>query len=964
MSEHRRRMPSQEPPTGGRAAARRAAQQPGRRSAQAHDTGTGTPPYGSPAPYGSSGSYGSSDAYGSSGSYGAESSHGEEARPYGGRAEARRAAQRSGRRRAPAAGPGGPNGPGGGGRRGGGGGGGGRGGGPGGRPPGKKRMIDYPRHDKDGWRRWVPSWKLVTGTFLVFFALIMGGAVFAYSQVAIPKVAETATSQNNIYYWADGSRMVATGAGQNRQIIGIDQIPMVMQEAVISAENKTFRDDWGVDPMGIGRAVWNMAKGGETQGGSTITQQYVKNGLLDDQSQTLSRKMKELFISIKVGNEVGKPQIMAGYLNTSYYGRGAYGIQAASRAYFDKNAKDLNASEAAVLASVLKGATYFDPAGYPDVDPEATAKNNLARLTKRWSWILDEMVKDGKIPAAERAKYTQLPKIKARKADAQLTGQIGYLVATAKNNFASKYDISKDALELGGYEIHTTFDKKKVREMEKSVKKVYDEYIDEKKRPKEDTNVEFGGASIDVKTGAVVALYGGQDATKHYTNNADTTGAQVGSTFKPFVLAAAMKDGVRDPKGPATQGPESRTLVDPDKSRYNGMDDLKVRRYNGEIWHNEEGEEWLQNNEGDTSYGQISLRKAMVVSANSPFVQLGMDVGIDKVRDAAVTAGLLPSSLVKGEVPSFSLGISSPSAIRMAGAYATFANEGARNEPYSVTKVVKNGQVIYEHKAAAQQAFSSAISSNVTDVLRSVVEDKGGTGKNAAIPGRQVAGKTGTTDDNMSAWFVGYTPQLATAIDMYRFDDDETKEGREFQSMYGTGGQRTIHGSSFPSQIWNDYMTDAVEGMPVEEFPEPEKLPDARAVYGGGATPTPTATATPTESATPTETATTAPTTTPPATPTDTGRPTQTKDPKPDKSTCTIWWCDNTGGGGNDGGNTGRPTDPTPTDTGLPTQPTDPTTEPGGPGSGGNGGNGGNGPGGSGGSTPTDGSTGSGSLFD
>ncbi|GHB03240.1 penicillin-binding protein [Streptomyces termitum] len=801
-------------------------------------------------------------------------------------------------------------------------------------------MIDYPRHDKDGWRRWMPSWKLVTGTFLLGVGLLLAGSVAVYLKVGIPTVDATATSQNNIYYWADGSRMVATGAGQNRQIIGISDIPKSMQEAVISAENKTFWDDSGIDPMGIGRAVWNMAKGGQTQGGSTITQQYVKNGLLNDQSQTISRKVKELFISIKVGNEVDKPVIMAGYLNTAYYGRGAYGIQAAARAYFNKDAKDLDPSQSAVLASVLKGPTYFDPAGYPEIGPDATAEKNQARLTKRWTWILNEMVKDGKLPAAERAKYTAMPPIQKRKTDAQLTGQIGYLVATAKANFRSKYDISAEALELGGYEIHTTFEKKKVNEMESAVKKVYDEYIDEKKRPKTDTFVQFGGASVDVKTGAIVALYGGQDATKHYTNNADTTGAQVGSTFKPFVLAAAMKDGVRDPKGPATQDASTRTIVDPDKSRYSGQDDLKVRKYDGKIWHNEEGKEWLQSNEGDTNYGQISLRQAMIVSANSPFVQLGMDVGIDKVREAAVDAGLRADSLVKGEVPSFSLGISSPSAIRMAGSYATFANNGMRTEPFSVRKVIRNGQVIYENKAATEQAFSTAIASNVTDVLRSVVEDPKGTGRKAAIPGRQVAGKTGTTDKNNSAWFVGYTPQLSTAIDMYRFPDDETLKDRKFEPMYGTGGQDTIHGSSFPSRIWNDYMTDAVADLPVEKFPEPEKLPDAEGVYGGGATPTPTATQTPTETATPSETPSTAPTTTPPATPTDGGRPT-TKDPKPGKTTCSVWdWnCDNSGG------NTGQPTDPTPT--GPWTPPTNPTTEPGG-------GPGGGRPGGPGGGQQTD----------
>ncbi|MER8232193.1 transglycosylase domain-containing protein [Streptomyces sp. NPDC094049] len=903
MSEHRRKMPPQQPPTGGRAAARRAAQQPvGRRSAPAQDVGTEAP----------------------SASYGPPSPAGEEPRPYGGRAEARRAAQRGSRRKGADTGPGGP----GGGRRGGGGGGG-RGSGPGrgsgGPPPGKKRIIDYPRHGKYGWRRWMPSWKLVTGTFLVGLGVLMGGSVFAYYNVEIPKEDATATSQNNIYYWADGTRMVATGSGANRQIIGIEKIPKVMQEAVVSAENKTFWDDLGIDPMGIGRAVWNMAKGGDTQGGSTITQQYVKNNRLNDQSQTVTRKVKELFISMKVGNELEKHDIMAGYLNTAYYGRGAYGIQAAARAYFDKDAEKLNASESALLAAVLKGATYYDPAGYPEYDPEATPEKNLDRATKRWKWILDEMVNDKKITAEERAKYTTFPKVQKRKQDAQLTGQIGYLVSTAKANFINNSDrYGAKELERGGFEIHTTFQKPKVQALEKSVTKILDEYIDPKKRPKTDTNVQFGGASVDVKTGAIVAIYGGVDATKHFTNNADTTGAQVGSTFKPFVLAAAMKYGVRDPKLGPVQDESSRRLVDPDKSRYSGKDKLQVRRYDGDIWHNEKGDEWRQTNDDGASYGDMTLREAMIRSANSPYVQLGMDVGIDKVREASVSAGLRKDSLVQGEVPSFSLGISSPSAIRMAGTYATFANSGEQNDPFSVTKVLKGGTVVYKHEAKSNEAFSPAIASNVTDILRDVVEDPKGTGRKAAIPGRDVAGKTGTTDGNKSAWFVGYTAQLSTAIDMYRFDDDETKKNREFEEMYGTGDQPKIHGSSFPSRIWKDYMTTAVEDMPKVKFPKPMDLDSAEPVYGGGATsptPSPTPTPTPTE----TETATT----TPPATPTTT--PPVTTTPKPTKTTCGVWdWeCNNPG---NPGGNTGQPTT-TPPPTETPT-PTDTPTDDNGPGNG------------------------------
>ncbi|WP_128983225.1 transglycosylase domain-containing protein [Streptomyces roseicoloratus] len=897
MSEHRRKMPQQQPPYGGRAAARRAAQQPmGRGPAQGHDAATGSP----------------------SASYGPPSSHGED-RPYGGRAEARRAAQRGGRRRGPENG-GGPGGAGGG-RRGGGGGGRGNGGpgrgrGNGGRPPGKKRIIDYPRYGKYGWRRWVPSWKLVTGLFLGFLGSLMGAATIGYAMVDVPDEAISAKQQNNVFYWSDGTQMAATGGEVNRQIIAYGQIPKAMQNAVVSAENKTFWTDSGIDPMGIGRAVWNMAKGGETQGGSTITQQYVKNNRLDDQSQTLTRKVKELFISMRVGNEKEKPEIMAGYLNTSYYGRGAYGLQAASRAYFGKNASDLDPSECALLAAVLKGATYYDPAGYPEIDPAADAKGNTERATKRWSWILDEMVNDGKLDPTERAKYTKLPDTKPRTQGAQLGGQIGYLVRTAEANFLNNSEVTTKQLAKGGYEIHTTFDKKKVQALEKSVKAVYDEYIDPKKRPDTDTDVQFGGASVDVKTGAIVAIYGGENATKHFTNNADQTGAQVGSTFKPFVLAAAMRDGVRDPKGGKVQDASTRRIVDPDKSRYSGQNKLTIRNYDGTIWHDENGNEWRQVNDDNASYKNISLREAMEHSANSPYVQLGMDIGIDKVRQAAIDAGLLESSLVKADVPSFSLGISSPSAIRMAGAYATFGNQGEQNDPYSVTKVLQRGEVIYKHEAKPKRAFSTAVASNVTDVLKSVV--KKGTGRKAALEdGRDAAGKTGTTDGNNSAWFVGYTPQYSTAIDMYRFSDDEKKKDRKFESMYGTGDQPKIHGNSFPSRIWKNYMTDALKGVAAKDFPEPGDL-DAEAVFGGGeVSPTPTPTAT-TESPTPSST---------PSTETPTQKPTKTAGP--DK-TCSVWdWpCKDNGGtstgsdnGGTDGGATSTPTtDPTstatPTDSG------------------------------------------------
>ncbi|MFF3288598.1 transglycosylase domain-containing protein [Streptomyces sp. NPDC003023] len=869
MSEHRRKPP--QPQGGGRAAARRAAQQPsGRR---------GAPPRGTTQAS-------------------ASTSHGED-RPYGGRAEARRAAQR---------GAGGQSGRGASGRGG---------------PPGKKRLIDYPRRDKYGWRRWVPSWKLTTGLFLAFFASLMTAGAVAYAMVGVPNQALIAGAQNNVYYWDDGTQMVASGGEVNRQIIPISQIPRDMQNAVVSAENKTFWNDSGIDPMGIGRALFNMARGEQTQGGSTITQQYVKNARLNDQDQTLSRKFQELFISMKIDGEMKKSEIMEGYLNTSYYGRGAYGIQAAARTYFNKDAKELNASECAVLASLLKGATYYDPAGATAIDPAATKAANTERLRKRWLWILDEMVKDKHLESAERQKYTELPTVQPPRKNAQLGGQIGYLVDLANANFVNNHDEEVD-LSKGGFEIHTTFNKKKVGELEKAVKKVIDENIDPKKRPETDTHVQFGGASVDPRTGEIVAIYGGQDATKHFTNNSDATGAQVGSTFKPFVLAAAMSEGVRDPELGVEQGAESRRIVDPDKSRYSGKNKLKIKNYDGSIWRNEEGKEWLQTNDGQEDYGNISLREAMIHSANSPYVQLGMDIGIPKVREAAIASGLLESSLTKSNVPSFSLGISEPSAIRMAGAYATFAAEGKQREPYSVKFVEQGGVKVYEHAGEAKQPFDKDVANNVTDVLKDVVEKPEGTGRNARIPGRDVAGKTGTTDGNKSAWFVGYTPQLSTAIDMYRLDDDEKNTKREFLEMYGTGGQNKIHGASFPSEIWQDYMSEALKGEKVMRFPEPEPI-DGEAVYGGGApSPKPTPSASPSPS--------------PSKSPSESPSPSPSTSPSPSES-CNPWedWTCEVNGGANGGGGPGG------NDGGVTTSPsTSPGTD-GGTDTGGNGNGGGNG---------------------
>ncbi|MFD5227723.1 transglycosylase domain-containing protein [Streptomyces qaidamensis] len=865
MSEHRRKPP--QPQGGGRAAARRgqSGSASGRRAAPRGATGSPSDSYGS-------------DSYDSGG----------EERQYGGRAEARRAAQRStggGRRRAAEptrggrrAGPGGPNGPG-------------RGRGRVAAVPDKKRLIDYPRAGKYGWQRWMPSWKLVSGLCIGFFGSLMAVAGIGYAMVGVPSEENAAAlSQNNVYYWADGTQMVAAGSGQNRQNVTIDRIPKEMQWAVISAENKTFYQDRGVDPMGIARALANMARGGDTQGGSTITQQFVKNTYLT-QEQSVSRKFKEMFISIKVGTKFSKGQILQGYLNTSYYGRGAYGIQAAAQTYFGKEAKDLKPNECAFLAALLKGPTYYDPAGNEGIDRSATREANTKRAKARWSWILEQMHNDKRITDQQyQEAIKNFPKLQGRKASKGMTGQIGYLADTAKKYVLNHSNISEKQFDQGGYQIKTTFKKANVEALAKAVKKVEKEKLDPENREL-DKHVQFGAASVKPNDGAIVALYGGAGYENgHFNNNADTSGVPVGSTWKPFVLAAAMEHGTYKSDGVG---------VSP-LSKYNGNDHLKVRKNDGSYVLKKDNTPFFQENESDYPWGYISLRKAMEQSVNTPFVQLGMDVGMKNVADVAEKAGILDGSFAELNA-SFALGTSTPSAIRMADAYATFAAAGKQAAPYSVTSVKFNGQEIEGfEKPRVTRAMPENVANNVTDTLENVIQN--GTGKNALALGRTAAGKTGTTDENKSAWFVGYTQQLSTSIAMFREDPKSAK----LLSMNGTAGEESIHGGDTPTEVWTEYMKAALKGKPDLGFPEPEKIGEIQNEVGA---PSPT----PTPSVEPSETVTESPSPT----------PTESTTPSPSPSdTCGFFGCEDDGGAqnggtGNGGTDGGVSPEPTPTDTNL-----------------------------------------------
>ncbi|MCZ0999957.1 transglycosylase domain-containing protein [Streptomyces mirabilis] len=729
----------------------------------------------------------------------------------------------------------------------------------------------------------MPSWKLVTGTFLTFIGGLLVAAGIGYAMVGVPNPNDTALAQNNVFYWSDDTQMAATGGQTNRQIVGPEEIPKAIKNAVVSAENATFYKDSGVDPMGIARAFVNMAKGGQTQGGSTITQQYVKNTYLS-QDQTITRKFKELFISIKVNSKLSKDEILAGYLNTAYYGRNAYGIQAAAQAYFGVDAKDLSTEQCVFLASVLKGPNLYNPDG--GVGALASPEANTKRVQERWTWILDREVKVGNMTQADRNKITKFPMPK--KQTSSLSGQTGYLVDIAKEYVAKQAGITPEQLEKGGYRIYTTFDKKKVSELEKAVKATKKSFLDTKARPTTDKDVQFGAASVEPKTGKILALYGGEGFDKgHYSNNANTTGVPVGSTWKPIVLATAMQYGTY----------KTTPQVLSPMARYNGDDLLVIKDQNGQPIMGNDGKPFRQKNEGTKAWGMVTLKKAMEQSINSPFAQLGVDVGLSKTRKVAESMGILPDSFDQGNLNnvSFSLGTSTPSAIRMADAYGTFAASGSHYEPYSVTKVLKDSKPLAQFKPPAEQtAMPEKVANNVTDVLQNVVQN--GTGKKVADMGFPVAGKTGTTDKNKSAWFVGYTRELSTAVTLFRSDPKTSK----LESMNGTGGVPSVHGGDIPAQVWKDYMAVALKDSKHEPFPAAEPLGE---ILNASPSPSPSPSTTPSPSASPTPSTSPSPSlsSSPTASPTD---------------TCGNfgWNCGNNGGTntGTTGGATGT-TSPTPT---------------------------------------------------
>jgi membrane peptidoglycan carboxypeptidase len=607
------------------------------------------------------------------------------------------------------------------------------------------------------------------GIFLAGFGFVAGAVLFALAwfTVGIPDPNAYVNSQSTIIQYSNGSEIARIGS-ENRQKLPIAKIPLRLRYAVMAAEDRNFYSERAFSITGIGHAIIsNILTLGNGRGGSTITQQYAKTAFLTSE-RSVTRKVKELVISLKLENAMTKDQIFENYLNTIYFGRGSYGVQTAAQQYFNRNANQLSISQSAVIASILRSPGLYDP---------AFSDENNKRLEGRFQYVIDGMLKEKWITPAE-AKAAKMPVVAPHTAGGTLSGPKGYIVDSVEKEL-SKLGYTQDQLLVGGYVIKTTLDQRAQQSAVDAVNK-----LTPTPAP---TNLHTALVAIRPGTGEIIAMYGGKDYVVRQLNDATQSIALAGSTFKPFALVAALEAGI------------------PLTSMWNGdtpqtFDDL--------------GKPYPVSNYGDEGWGQINLLTATQHSVNTVFVPLGIKAGMDKVVDAARRAGI-PDNVAMIATPSVVLGVASPHVIDVANAYATFAAQGVYSKPYLVAQVIgPNKGVLYEGKAQTQEVFNKDVMADLTYALKGVVN--GGTGSAALALGRPAAGKTGTSESNASAWFSGYTPQLAASVALFR---DSASE-----SLNGIGGLNSVTGGTFPTKIWAAFMKGALKDQPVMDFPAPANI--------------------------------------------------------------------------------------------------------------------------------------------
>lgn len=686
------------------------------------------------------------------------------------------------------------------------------------------RYVNYPRYGKTGWRHWMLSIKQVLSMFLAFVFSIIGLISIAYADTKIP--AQTHAIANGVqttFTYDDGTTAIAKiGLPIDRKTI--NQIPLIVQNAVISLEDKTFRTNPGVSFTGVARSALNNMMGGGKQGGSTITQQYVKNAYLT-QEQTLSRKITEVFTSIKLSQSETKNEILESYLNTISFGRGCYGIGCASKEYLGVDVSTItDPGQAAFLAALIQSPSTFagaltqgsPAAGQPDKD-STTHPLAHRNFKARYQNALENMATYGYIqPAQAAAEKETLPKYNPPTTQT-LSGYTGYLKDAATSYLAKvhstdpygKYtDINE--LEKGGYTVVTTYNKQMMDDSVTAADALWKNPGWNPAKHPSDHDIHLAFASIQPSTGYLKSFYTGIDGAENYNavsfNSALQGGFQVGSTFKPITLATALETGKFNADSLEPASNQAKALYDPYNST-SPHDKLTYVDTHGRT------QNWPPNEDGEGSHGtaDVPLRFGMEQSYNTVYADLEMDpnVGKSAVYKMATKLGIPTSTPDFFVVPSLTLGTAEITPMRMASAYATFANNGVHHDPIQVTKIIDaNGKTVWTPPDAAGVAvMQPSTAAGVADMMKGVLTKGTASGNHnaAAFAAKytNVAGKTGTTDSNHAAWFDGYTTGLSTAVGIYR------QTGATLEPLTGlTSNDQTVrvNGMSLPTDVWSALM--------------------------------------------------------------------------------------------------------------------------------------------------------------
>jgi penicillin-binding protein 1A len=604
--------------------------------------------------------------------------------------------------------------------------------------------------------------------FFLVLTGVLGTAALAYAVANIPLPTELET-QPTVVLDRNGKEIGQLHVEPTREDVELDRIPDHTVDAILAAEDAAFYEHPGVSIPGIVRAAVSNVRSGEVrQGGSTISQQYVKTVTGEDE-QTTIRKVREALLAMKLEREVSKDQILEYYLNTIYFGRGAYGIQAAARAYFDKDVGDLTRAESALLAGFIPAPSRSDPVDHPE------------RAAQRYEYVIGQLATQQWITAPQAAKLrANQPEVtpKAR----ETSGPAPFFMAMVEDELARRLGGEQ---AYRGLTVKTTLDLRMQRIAEKTYDRHFDALRDElRAEAGRKVKVPTGAmVSLDPQTGAIRSLVGGRNYARDQYNLAiggpDGLGRQPGSTFKPFALAAWIAGGM---------SPESR-LEGPATMEFD------AEEVGG-------SEDWTVSNYGGAGYGTVTLREATWSSVNTVYAQVALEVGADAIVDVARDAGV-ESSLDAN--PSIVLGTEEVTPLELASAYNTLASGGVVRVPRTIEAVSRDGEVLYEPDEQAHRVLDKDVAWTTVDVLRGVIDN--GTGTAAQI-GRPAAGKTGTTQNAADAWFAGFTPNLTTVTWMGYRDSNDAMPG-------------SPSGGGFPAALWADYMTQALEKLPVRDFPEP-----------------------------------------------------------------------------------------------------------------------------------------------